>query len=46
MVNGKTDRLLAVHAPGGKIDVIWREDGEVVMTGRADIVFSGEWLGD
>jgi diaminopimelate epimerase len=46
MVNGKTDRRVAVHAPGGKIDVIWREDGEVVMTGRADIVFSGEWLGE
>lgn len=46
MVNAKTDRKVAVHAPGGKIDVVWREDGEVVMTGRADIVYSGEWLGD
>jgi len=46
MVNGKTERRVAVHAPGGKIDVHWREDGEVVMTGRVDIVYSGEWLGD
>jgi diaminopimelate epimerase len=27
------------------IEVVWREDGEVVMTGRADVVYSGEWLG-
>jgi diaminopimelate epimerase len=46
MVNGKTNRSLTVHAPGGRIEVLWREDGEVVMTGRADIVYSGEWLGD
>jgi diaminopimelate epimerase len=46
MVNGKTDRSVTVHAPGGRIEVLWREDGEVVMTGRADIVYSGEWLGD
>ncbi|HMF54780.1 MAG TPA: diaminopimelate epimerase [Pyrinomonadaceae bacterium] len=41
---GKTNRRLSVHTPGGQIEVNWREDGEVVLTGRADIVYSGEWL--
>ncbi len=40
----RTNRRVSVHAPGGKIEVNWREDGEVILTGRADIVYSGEWL--
>ena len=43
-INDKTDRRVNVHTPGGLIEVIWREDDdEVVMTGRADVVYSGEW---
>ncbi|MDT4952564.1 MAG: diaminopimelate epimerase [Acidobacteriota bacterium] len=45
IINEKTDRHVNVHTQGGLIEVVWREDGEVVMTGRADIVYSGEWLG-
>jgi diaminopimelate epimerase len=45
IINGKTDRKLNVHAPGGILPVEWREDGEVVLTGRADVVYNGEWLG-
>lgn len=45
VVNEKTDRRVNVHTEGGLIEVVWREDGEVVMTGRADVVYSGEWLG-
>ena len=45
-INDKTDRRVNVHTPGGLIEVVWREeDGEVVMTGRADVVYGGEWLG-
>lgn len=45
-INDKTDRRVNVHTPGGLIEVLWREDDdEVVMTGRADVVYSGEWLG-
>ncbi|HWS98706.1 MAG TPA: diaminopimelate epimerase [Pyrinomonadaceae bacterium] len=44
-INDKTDRRVSVHTPGGLIEVTWRDDGEVVMTGRADVVYSGEWLG-
>jgi diaminopimelate epimerase len=43
-INDKTDRHVNVHTQGGLIEVLWREDGEVVMTGRADVVYSGEWL--
>ncbi len=45
IINDKTDRHVNVHTEGGLLEVLWREDGEVVMTGRADVVYSGEWLG-
>ena len=45
VINGKTGRKVDVHAPGGLIPIEWREDGEVVLTGRAEVVYSGEWLG-
>jgi diaminopimelate epimerase len=45
-LNDKTDRHVNVHTEGGLIEVVWRAaDDEVVMTGRADVVYSGEWLG-
>jgi len=46
MLNDKTARRIKVRMPGGEIEVEWRADNEVVMTGRADIVYQGEWLGD
>jgi diaminopimelate epimerase len=45
VINGKTDRQVDVHAPGGIIPIEWRDDGEVVLTGRAEVVYQGEWLG-
>ena len=45
-INELTERRINVHTPGGVIEVLWREDNEVVMTGRADVVYSGEWLGN
>jgi diaminopimelate epimerase len=45
VANEKTDRRVQVHAPGGVIPIEWRDDDEVVLTGRADLVYSGEWLG-
>ena len=39
----KTDRTVNVHSPGGITKVIWREDDEIVITGRADLAFTGEW---
>lgn len=45
VINGKADRSIDVHAPGGLIPIEWRDDGEVVLTGRADVVYNGDWLG-
>ena len=44
VINDRTDRRVKVHAPGGVIPIEWHEDGEVVLTGRADVVYNGEWL--
>ena len=46
VINGKCDRSVAVHAPGGLIPIEWRADDEVVLTGTARAVYSGEWLVD
>ena len=40
---GKTNRTVAVHSPGGTTDIIWREDDEMIITGRADLAFCGQW---
>ena len=42
---GKTERKISVHAEGGMTEAVWREDGEMLITGRADLVFCGEWFG-
>jgi diaminopimelate epimerase len=44
MVGGRTDRRVNVHMPGGLLEVFWREDGEVLLTGEAEAVYRGEWL--
>ena len=44
VINDKCDRKIDVHAPGGVIPIEWRDDGEVVLTGTASVVYSGEWL--
>jgi diaminopimelate epimerase len=40
---GQTERQVSVHAVGGTTEVVWREDGEMLITGRADLAFCGEW---
>jgi len=46
VINDKTDRQVNAHAPGGIIPIEWRTDDEVVLTGRADVIYTGEWLLD
>jgi len=41
---GKTDRKVSVHAQGGTTEAVWREDDEMLITGRADLTFCGEWF--
>jgi diaminopimelate epimerase len=43
IVNGHTDRRVRVEMPGGLLEVLWRDDGEVLLTGTAQLVYSGEW---
>ena len=44
MVKDETDRRVTVLMQGGEAKIQWRDDGEVVITGAAEIVYSGEWL--
>lgn len=46
MVGGHTDRHVTVSMPGGLLEVLWREDDEVLLTGEAEVVYRGEWLGE
>jgi diaminopimelate epimerase len=41
MRRGLTDRRVTVTLPGGPLDIEWREDGEIVMTGTAAESFRG-----
>ncbi|HWN08773.1 MAG TPA: diaminopimelate epimerase [Pyrinomonadaceae bacterium] len=44
MINDKTERLVKVLMPGGEAKIHWRADGEVVITGAAEVIYGGEWL--
>ncbi|MDT7688196.1 MAG: diaminopimelate epimerase [Acidobacteriota bacterium] len=44
MIGGRTDRHVRVSMPGGLLEVLWREDGEVLLTGTAEVIYRGEWL--
>ena len=45
MVGGHTDRHVKVSMPGGLLEVLSREEGEVLLTGEAEVVYQGVWLG-
>jgi diaminopimelate epimerase len=47
MVKGETERALNVLMPGGRAKIRWRgegDNGEVVITGTAEVVYEGDWL--
>jgi diaminopimelate epimerase len=47
MVKGETERVINVLMPGGRARIHWRgegDDGEVVITGTAEVVYEGDWL--
>jgi diaminopimelate epimerase len=44
VVNKKTYREMRVVMQGGEVQIRWRHDGEVVITGTAELVYSGDWL--
>ncbi|HLL72303.1 MAG TPA: diaminopimelate epimerase [Pyrinomonadaceae bacterium] len=43
-LGGHTDRRVSVEMEGGRLKVEWRDDGEVVLTGEAEVIYRGEWL--
>jgi diaminopimelate epimerase len=42
VLNGKTNRNVELHLPGGDLRVEWTGDNRVLMTGPAEEVFTGE----
>ena len=44
MINEKADRDVKVIMEGGEVRIHWRPDGEVVITGTAELVYTGDWL--
>lgn len=46
MIKDLTERDITVLMPGGTARIEWREngDGEVVITGSAEVIYAGEWL--
>ena len=47
MIKGKTSRAVNVLMPGGRAKIQWRgegDDGEVVITGTAEVIYGGDWL--
>ena len=44
MVNDRADRDVRVLMEGGEVRIKWRADNEVVITGTAEVVYSGVWL--
>lgn len=44
MINEKADRDVRVVMEGGEVRIHWRPDGEVVIIGTAELVYSGDWL--
>ena len=45
-LTGRTDRRVSVHTEGGVTEITWREDDEMLILGRADLVFCGEYFVD
>lgn len=36
-------RKVRVHLPGGPLDIEWRDNNHIFMTGEAVTVFEGDW---
>jgi diaminopimelate epimerase len=44
MIKKETERAIEVEMPGGHAKIQWRDDGEVVITGSAEVIYAGQWL--
>jgi diaminopimelate epimerase len=43
-MNGLTERRVAVRTEGGVLEVDWREDDRVALTGPAEVIYKGRWV--
>lgn len=43
VLNGLTEPALTVELPGGPLQINWRNQQHVLMTGPAKLVYTGEW---
>ncbi|QDU34219.1 Diaminopimelate epimerase [Poriferisphaera corsica] len=43
VLDGRNDKKILAHLPGGDLTLDWREDGHLYMTGTATEVFRGDW---
>jgi len=43
---GYTEKKADVELPGGVLQLEWNGEGEVLLSGPAEIVFAGEWPGE
>jgi len=44
-ITGRTARRVCTALPGGELHIEWSENDHVYMTGPAEEVFTGDWLG-
>jgi len=44
-LTGRSDRNVDIRLPGGHLKLEYQEDGRVFMTGPAETVFEGQWVG-
>ena len=45
VLGGRTERRIVAELPGGDLELEWRPDAGVAMTGPAEEVFEGVWFG-
>ena len=43
VINGKTEKKVLVHLPGGDLEIEWQDDGHILMRGPAEKVFEGKY---
>lgn len=44
VLNGHTNRAVRVVTEGGPLNVEWRDDNCVALTGAAEVIYAGRWL--
>ncbi len=43
VATGRADRTISVNSEGGTTEIYWRPDDNIMITGRADLAFCGDW---